>query len=734
MTRLYNIETNKSGKRKSWTPPQLPQFYYHDHFCDMLRFVETRYSDVMGAPYQDIIPDFFDLPRSAQCIYARLASRKIEIFDTRKLNYPEIGSLDQGLAHLKSAGWITEIMAEDWPLFLSTISKAEVLNLLTENVSADLFKQSWKKDRIIEIALAELDFDALAIPDHFIKQGRIAELSFITFLFFGKVQENLQSFTLRDLGLIKAPDFKSDYQARFDSVEEAGTAFFYDTSNVSLAKEDNERIASLIDEIENWPVPVGDAAQLSAEKLIFELGRLSERLGDTDTALDIYDRSPSHKCAERIIRIRYARGEKDWCQKHLESMMDDPDSDDAYEFAVDFYQRKFGQKRTSSLTKMLRQGDLIRLEEGLKHAPEYAIKMHFEALDYEVYRSENAPWRMLFGLLFWDELFLDPDASLHNAFDRLPISLKTGDFYRTYENKIEAKLGYLSHIKETQLSLLKTMTRHYGTPNGIFRWDRQMFEAAKALVKFSPQKSLASIMRQIAQNYQTTKDGFPDIVLIKDGHLKLVEVKSTGDVIRRNQLTRIKQLRSAGYDVDIARIEWAVCPNQIYVVVDIETTGGRGQNHRITEIGAVKVQNGKVIDEYQTLLNPERHIPQFITGLTGITNEMVRGAPRFEEVAKDLRTFLHGSIFVAHNVNFDYGFIKAEYGRLGEKFSYPKLCTVTSMRRYFPGLKSYSLGKLCREFSINLVNHHRAMSDAKAAAELLFLINDKRQNPDDTLV
>ena len=106
---------------------------------------------------------------------------------------------------------------------------------------------------------------------------------------------------------------------------------------------------------------------------------------------------------------------------------------------------------------------------------------------------------------------------------------------------------------------------------------------------------------------------------------------------------------------------------------------------------------------------------------------MVKDAPIFESIADDFKAFVDGAIFVAHNVNFDYGFIREEYGRLGRNFRYPKMCTVASMRIYYPGLKSYSLANLCREFSIDLNGHHRAMVDARAATELLFLVNDKRQ-------
>jgi DNA polymerase III subunit epsilon len=99
----------------------------------------------------------------------------------------------------------------------------------------------------------------------------------------------------------------------------------------------------------------------------------------------------------------------------------------------------------------------------------------------------------------------------------------------------------------------------------------------------------------------------------------------------------------------------------------------------------------------------------------------------FCEIVDSLEAFLQGSIFVAHNVNFDYGFFKLEYERIDRRFSLPKLCTVREMRKYFPSLTSYSLSALCKEFGIQLQSHHRALCDAEAAAELLKMVIEQKQ-------
>jgi len=156
-----------------------------------------------------------------------------------------------------------------------------------------------------------------------------------------------------------------------------------------------------------------------------------------------------------------------------------------------------------------------------------------------------------------------------------------------------------------------------------------------------------------------------------------------------------------------------------YAIVDIETTGGYAAANGITEISIRVLDGGEVIEQYETLINPGQPIPKYIQAFTGITNEMVADAPRFEEVAEKIFTILQGNVFVAHNVNFDYSFIKNHLHFYGYSFTAKKLCTVRLARQVFPGLPSYSLGNLCHSLEINIENRHRAGGDA-AATVILF--------------
>lgn len=168
----------------------------------------------------------------------------------------------------------------------------------------------------------------------------------------------------------------------------------------------------------------------------------------------------------------------------------------------------------------------------------------------------------------------------------------------------------------------------------------------------------------------------------------------------------------------------------MYVIVDIETTGGNKNTGRITEIAAIKHDGRKTVDTFETLVNPETPIPDFIRRLTGITDEMVQSAPTFAEIASEFDRFTANTIFIAHNVNFDYRFIREEFRKLGRDFSRRKLCTVQLSRRTFPGLPSYSLNKLAKELRIGLDGHHRAGVDARATAKIFQKIVDKESTSD----
>jgi DNA polymerase-3 subunit epsilon len=162
----------------------------------------------------------------------------------------------------------------------------------------------------------------------------------------------------------------------------------------------------------------------------------------------------------------------------------------------------------------------------------------------------------------------------------------------------------------------------------------------------------------------------------------------------------------------------------MFAIVDIETCAGKYEfrKGRIIEICIVLHDGLAVTEVYSTLINPECYISPFFSSLSGITNEMVADAPRFHEIAKEIISRTEGRIFVAHNVGFDYSFIREEFAALGYKFKRETLCTVRLSRKLIPGKLSYSLGKLCDSLGIEILARHRAEGDAVATAKLFDML------------
>jgi DNA polymerase III epsilon subunit family exonuclease len=215
---------------------------------------------------------------------------------------------------------------------------------------------------------------------------------------------------------------------------------------------------------------------------------------------------------------------------------------------------------------------------------------------------------------------------------------------------------------------------------------------------------------------------------IADIVLKLPDLEAelaallVSDLIKDDHRLRLGD--GALIELDCEDVESRVLHESDFVVVDVETTGAKTPPCRITEIGAYRVSRGRIVAEFQTLVNPETLIPPFIVQLTGITNQMVKDAPIFADVIEGWLDFAADAVLVAHNAQFDVRFLNHEIRRVfpGRRMINSHLCTVKLSRRTFPGLTNYRLHTIAEHFTIPILNRHRAPDDALATAEIFIRI------------
>jgi DNA polymerase III subunit epsilon len=712
---------------------QLPSRYYLDHFEEMLDFVTARYAHAIGPRERNFLATFRSLSLNARCLYVRFMNRKGRAFYREHLAYEEITSLTDAIAELISLGFIRHPQAEDFPDLLALQTRPDLFTLVRASMetTGESFPKlsSAKKADLLRFITTRLPFEdcfPARLRERYLVQGCEEEIDYLLFLYFGKRQKGMTTFALRDLGIVKMAGFKNEFEARFETGEVARAAYHYTKILDGMEAPSAAWIERLVGEVTTWPVTDDTEVEQMRHRSIHRLGRELERLARPSEALTVYLCSDYFPATERAVRLLVLQDDRDGAEALLLRLIDNPSCDEELLFAEDFYERKFHRKKVGRLTELLREATVFPLDESARDRPEAALVRHFEQSGIIAAHVENGLWAQLFGLLFWDLLYNRESAALHNPFESRPQDLNSGAFYRRHREAVTERLALLDEPSAAMSMLRETWAKNAGTPNPLLFWDEPLFALIGELVTRAPRGGLAAILDAMGRQFRTNRSGFPDLIVFEGEGVRFVEVKAEGDHIRRHQLVQIERLRKAGFVVEIAKVAWTVDPAQDYVVVDIETTGGNPDWNRITEIGAVRVRGGEVVDEWSSLIYPGRSIPKFIVGLTGITDAMVAKAPPFEAVADAFRAFVGDAVFVAHRVKFDYGFIRSEFGRIGQDFRCPTLCTVVAMHRYFPGLPSYGLGALCRALDIPLESHHRALCDARATAELLKKINSKR--------
>lgn len=709
----------------------LPTYYYLDHFHECLGFISSSCEALLEPVHWDFIQVFQQQPHHVQCTLARSLNRKSPLIERVSLRYDEIPDPEHALQVCMNKQWFSQVPSSHFIVWLGQLTKPKLLILLHDSGIDNILK-STPKTELIALAEAHLKFDWVSTHDiyhEYVYRNVDAIIDYLLFLFFGNVGSRLNQFSMRDLGVMKTRKKIAQMQARFNSIDEATSTYFYAYALSELKRFHSlgriEHLSTL--QIDTLPCAHGTLAKQKRNEYLWLYAKYQLQIKcDWQCVLPILDASELPEAQEKAIRLRYQFGDKEQVKQQLETIIEQPDNSHILAFAEDFLARKYQKKRTSVMTDMLRNSPRqLVLDEVHKHRVEAATVEHYQAIGIQALRTENELWRGLFGLTFWEIIF-DPAFAVGHEFDWCPYHLRHNNLYSDQTKRIESLLTHCATVTNFKAHIITQATAHYGEPNGIFRWHKQILKRLVLLIEHADVASLIRVLRAMAQDYETYSDGFPDIMVISHHQVHFEEIKATGDSVRKNQLLTLSMLSTAGISVGITTVSWGINPMQPYVVVDIETTGGRAANHKITELGMLKVINGEVVDEYQTLLNPQRRIPRKITALTGIDDVMVNNAPIFAEVADRVAEFTKGCVFVAHNVNFDYGFIKQEFNRLDRHFSRAKLCTVREMRKAKPGLVSYSLANLTQHFGIEMSRHHRAMSDAVAANALLTIINEHR--------
>ncbi len=525
---------------------ELSETYYWDHFSYILRYIDRHYLPLLQEREIVFLKDFSELPFAAQCLYLRLASRRSAYFRIEKLNYPEIGDLDNPLRILHSSGFLMEVTEGVESIF----TKQECV-ILAKKKGIQVPSSATKEEAAALVSSPDL---IAAFSTGIVAPIRMEVFAFLQFLFFGTRSRDLTDFVVKDLGHrafveVQEEDLKPYFQTREEAEQKWAISlwreWFY-TSSVSV----DEMLAS-------WRVHMLPLAESllepsirAFEKACYALGRLLEREKAYGEALEVYEVSLTGASMERRVRVLQKMGEMEeainWARVGLELC----DSPSEIHFFEDFLAKQASKKSIKQVTSSLKQAELIEISPEYIGQVEAGVAAYFEAQGYYAAFTENQIWHNFLGLFAWDLIFAERKEGFHHPFQWAPSHYGKESFAG------ELPLHLLSDRVELLALLRARAAENQGAMNPLVDWYSLDFDLMERFLNAMPTDGLAAIAHYMWTHLGTHVKGFPDLFIQKGDEYAFVEVKSPNDHLSAIQHFWHDFMRRNGVSIRLIRLKY----------------------------------------------------------------------------------------------------------------------------------------------------------------------------------
>lgn len=545
--------------------PNLPPGYYLDNFETLLAFVHDRYGDLLNSVELCFMQTFADCSLAARQLYVRLISRRGPLFRSDRLAYPEIAAdLLPVARELASVGLLAINPDERYRELLALLRKAELTELLARLGQSDagwrvVQQRQWLMEHGADAQIEDFCRDRF----HWYEPLGQAHLLVFRLLFFGNLDQDLSDFVIAELGHVQyEPYALSDEDRMFNqralvdhSLEYAmRRAWFYQLDETAEA-DDYWVLASELP-------PTHDEATLVRQRgrLLFKLGRRLERLGQLERALHCYSATDYPDARQRRVRVMEARGQHQAAYTLAAWLAD---------HGVNEFERDFGKRTHIRLGKRLQQPVAKRTlfkptvrEAALPMASQERVETL--ALDYLAncgqpgFYAENQLWLSLFGLCFWDILFMPVRGAFYNRFQRGPADLFTPEFRSRRAEEIEARLQDVRSGRWHE-RVWHHYQQKYGRACGLVFWHAVPEVRLAEVLKVLAHDHAAAIFDRLSEDLDAYRNGFPDLfVFTGDSQqpYRLVEVKGPGDQLQHNQRRWLRFFDAQGIPAEVLRLRW----------------------------------------------------------------------------------------------------------------------------------------------------------------------------------
>jgi len=577
------IEVEETAARDY--PEELPVGYYVGNFLAILDFVDSHYDDVLTLDEKTFSRTFRSLSLDARRLYVRLMSRKGPLFRSDTLVYNEIDDIEGAAEELVQKGFLE--VNGPWELEheLVLLRKPEILKLISccaqssHPVPPTTALKALRRDQLVELAMAIPNQhevrDYLRGLFHLYRPLKEREILIYRLLFFGNLYQDLTEFVVTDLGHVRYESYKIRKKDRlFRSREvlehtfrliELNDAFYQTVEGRSVNEIDANALLSLIEYLpEQGAVEEDPGLRRMRDNLINGVARHLERIGNHGQALHLYRLAALPPSRERQVRILERQGTTEEALELCRKIMSDPWEETELEFA-ERYIRKLSRKLGLPVVKV-ESVEMPTENLELVHNPlvsiEEAVLRYFQEQGFSGYHAENVLWVGLFGLAFWDIVFLSLPGTFFNRYQRGPRDLFRPEFRRRRAKLIEERLNHIESSQSWLNEILDLYDRKRGIANDLVHWKFLSRELLEQSVNLVPRRHLVAIFDKLSQNPGANKSGFPDLILFPAPRRRtatryeLIEVKGPGDQLQINQKRWLKYFAKNGIPYRIIRVQW----------------------------------------------------------------------------------------------------------------------------------------------------------------------------------
>lgn len=540
-------------------PLELPTGYYHENFIYVLDFVAAQYGDLLSRAEQDYVTGFRQMSLDAQRLYVRLCGRKGPLFRSDKLNYAEISSLDDAIDELTANQYLNDGADADLADLLALLTLPELRVLGEGRIGKQL-----PRSEVIG-ACCEL-FDPSEIHGHvpfrILRPLKLEHLQVFKLLFFGNLQQDFTDFVLRDLGISPFETYEILERDRFfasrEVVEESLAWYAIGDAAESLMREGEAE--ALVEFARTIPDASHPQLERRSARLKNRIARQLERFDYCAEAQKLYECSCVAPARERRARLHHKSGDLNGALALCDEILADPEDEAEYEFARGFGHRIARKAGTTWHGTPVRTR-VETLEIAVAPVPNTRVEAlaagWFESSGHSARYVENGLFNGLFGLAFWDIIFMPVRGAFFNPLQRGPADLFLPEFRQARFEAIEARIQALADPAFFREQVLNVFAAKAGIANHFVFWD--IFDPPLLDQVFTriPNEHILEVFKRLLRDLRNNRSGFPDLVVFPpdDGYL-LAEVKGPGDTLQDNQKRWLRFFAETGVPATVVNVQW----------------------------------------------------------------------------------------------------------------------------------------------------------------------------------